>query len=457
MFIDSHAHLSYHTFEGDREEVIERAYDKEVKYILAIGTDLDSSGTSLDIAHKHENIFSTVGVHPHDAQSFNDDVKKSMMELIRDEKVVAIGEIGLDYYRNNSPPEVQKRVFAKQLRIARETGLPVIIHVRDAWNDVEEVIDSVNNSDVRGVFHCYSGDLETARRLIKKGFFVSFGGIITFKNYKHVEMLEEIQIEKMLIETDCPFLAPEPFRGRRSEPGYVPLVAVRLADIKGLSLEDVGRITAFNANRLFGIAPEMEEVKIVYQIRDSLYVNPTLRCTADCVFCARLIDPVVKGHNLGLAVEDEPTAKQAIQLIGDPTRYSEVVFCGYGEPTLRLDFIKEVSRWLKSKGAKVRLNTDGHGNLIYDRNIVPELVGIIDEVSLSINAHTAEQYQKIMRTEYGERSFEATLDFVRKCVASGIKTVLTIVDIPGINIEECTKLARGLGAEFRVRKYNEVG
>ena len=457
MFIDSHAHLQFVDFDNDREEVVARAVDKGVKYILNIGTNLETSRQSLEIAQRHNNIFTAVGVHPHDTKSFNYDVKKSLLELLRDEKVVAIGEIGLDYYRDYSPPEVQKRVFAEQLLIASEANLPVIIHTRGAWDDIEDVIGTTANGDIKGVFHCYSGNLETALSLIKKGFLISFGGSITFENYKRVEMLEGIPVEKMLIETDCPFLAPEPFRGKRNEPGYVPLIAQKLADIKGLSIDDIGRITAFNANRMFGIAPEMEEVKKVYRIRDSLYINPTLRCNADCVFCARLTYPVVKGHNLGLPVEDEPTPEETIALIGDPNRYREVVFCGYGEPILRLDFVKEVAQWLKSKGATVRLNTDGHGNLIYGRNIVPELVGIIDKVSVSLNTHNPKQYQKIMRTEFGEKSFDGMLDFIRKCVAAGIKTDITIVDIPGVNVDECRKLARELGADFRIRRYNEVG
>ena len=457
MFIDSHTHLDIDRFDEDREEVVERAYNKDVRYILNIGTDVESSRKSLGIARDHDFIFSAVGVHPHDAVSYNDDTKKSLLNLLKDEKAVAIGEIGLDYYRDYSPRDVQKKVFADQLFIARDTGLPVVIHVRDAWEDVEAVIDSTTNGDVKGVFHCYSGDLETALRLIKKGFYISFGGNITFKNYKNVEMLDAIQIEKMLIETDCPYLTPEPFRGKRNEPGYVPLVAQRLADIKQLSVEDIGRITAFNANRLFGIAPETEEVKIVYKIRDSLYVNPTIRCTADCVFCARLIDPVVKGHNLNILEKDEPTAEEAIRLIGDPLQFKEVVFCGYGEPTLRLDFIKTVGAWLKSKGSIVRLNTNGHGNLIYGRNIAPELVGIIDEISISLNTHSASHYEKIMRTVYDFDTFDPMLDFIRKCLAADIKVTITIVDIPGVDVESCSNIARELGAEFKVRTFNEVG
>ncbi len=457
MFIDSHTHLSYNNFDEDRDDVISRAREKGVDRIVTIGTDLETSERSLKLASKHGFIFSTAGVHPNDAKTYNADVKKRLLELLCEDKVVAVGEIGLDYYRDYSPKDVQKEVFAEQLLIARELDKPVVIHVRDAWDDIEDVIHRTTNGAVKGVFHCYSGDLETAQRLIKNGFYISFAGNITFKNFKNIELLEKIQIEKILIETDSPFLTPEPYRGKRNEPGNVPLIARKLAEIKELSIEDVARITAYNAHQLFGIAPELEKVKIVYTIRNSLYVNPTLRCTADCVFCSRLTDPVVKGHNLGLSEEDEPNVEEAIALIGDPSPYNEIVFCGYGEPTLRLDFIKDVSRWLKSKGAKVRLNTNGHANMIFGRNVVPELVGLVDLISISLNTHDPAQYMKIMRDDFGDKSFVGMVDFIRKSVESGIMTLLTIVDIPSVDVEACKKLARELGAEFRVRTYNEVG
>ena len=181
MFIDSHAHLSYEKFDADREEVIGRAIEKGVDRIMAIGTDIESSVNSLEIANKYNGIFSTAGIHPHDAETYNDCVKKRLLKLLSEEKVVAVGEIGLDYYRDNTQKSIQKDVFAEQLRIAREVNKPVVIHVRDAWDDVEDVIERTTNGAVKGVFHCYSGDLETAHRLIKKGFFISFGEILLLR------------------------------------------------------------------------------------------------------------------------------------------------------------------------------------------------------------------------------------------------------------------------------------
>ena len=457
MFIDSHIHFGDKQFDADRGLVLERARDAGVRYFINIGSDLLTSRKAVAFAQENEGVFAAVGVHPHDAETFTSDVKKSLMELIRADKVVAIGEIGLDYYYDNSPRDVQKQVFAEQLIIAADAGLPVVIHIRDAWDDFEEIIDSAVGKSVKGVFHCYNGSAETAKRLIKKGFLISFGGYISFKNFRNTAPLETVPIEKILIETDAPYMAPEPFRGKRNEPAYIPIIARRIAEIKYLSVEDVGRITLFNAHRLFGIAPEVEKPTIVYQIRDSLYINPTLRCTSDCVFCPRLFDPVVKGYNLKIRPEDEPTVEEVISLIGDPGRYKEVVFCGFGEPLLRLDFVKAVGKWLKERGVKVRLNTNGQGDLIYNRNIAPELVGIIDEVSVSLNSHNPEQYNTLTRSIFNHKAFEGVLDFIKSCAAAGIKTVLTVVDVPDIDAAACRDLARQLGAEFRVRPYNELG
>jgi TatD DNase family protein len=457
MFIDSHIHFGDAQFDNDREDVLKRAQDAGVLYFINIGSDVQSSREAVEFARKHPGVFAAVGVHPHEAKTFSEVTKRDLLELMRDEKVVAIGEIGLDYYYKHSPPEVQKRVFAEQLRMAAYARMPVVIHIRDAWQDAEAVIESAVGNIIKGVFHYYSGDAETALRLIKKNFLISFGGCITFKNFKNTGVLEAVPTEKMLIETDAPYMAPEPYRGKRNEPMYIPLIAQRVAEIKHLSQADIGRITVFNANRLWGIAPEMEKPTVVYQIRDSLYINPTLQCTADCVFCPRLVDPIVKGYNLKIRSEDEPTPEETIILIGNPTKYKEVVFCGYGEPLLRLDFIKTVGRWLKGQGVKVRLNTNGHGNLIYNRNIAQELVGIIDEVSISLNTDNPEQYLKLSRNIFAEKSFNGLIDFIKQCAAAGIKTVITVVDIPNINIEACRNIAHRLGVEFRVRTYNELG
>jgi len=195
-----------------------------------------------------------------------------------------------------------------------------------------------------------------------------------------------------LLETDAPFLTPQPRRGKRNEPAFVTYAADKLAEIKGLSSRDIARITSLNASLLFGIGGKDKTAKIVYQIRKSLYLNLTNRCTNNCCFCVRNDTTYVKGHNLKLS--QEPSIEELWQATTaeDPGRYQEVVFCGLGEPTLRLEVIKEIARRLKTRGIRVRLNTNGQGNLIHARNILPELEGLIDAISVSLNAEDKEKY-----------------------------------------------------------------
>ena len=195
---------------------------------------------------------------------------------------------------------------------------------------------------------------------------------------------------------------------------------------------------------------------ITYQIRNNLYLNLTNRCTAQCTFCHRLDDPTVKGYNLRLEVE--PSAEELIQKVGDPTRYDEVVFCGFGEPTLRLEVIKEVARWIKVRGGRVRLNTNGHGNLIHKRNILPELAGLVDAVSVSLNAENAEKYLVICRPAYGPRTYDAVLAFIREAKQFIPEVTVSVVCLPTIDIHACERIAREeLGAKFKLRELDVVG
>jgi len=259
----------------------------------------------------------------------------------------------------------------------------------------------------------------------------------------------------MLTETDCPYLAPQPWRGRRCEPAQVRATAEELARIKGLTLADVARVTSLNAFRLFGIGQVDQRTRIAYTIRNSLYLNVTNRCTNRCTFCAKFKDFTVKGHQLCL--EHEPGAAEVIAAIGDPSSYDEVVFCGYGEPLLRLDLVKEVAAWLKARGATVRINTDGQANLVHGRDILPDLAGLVDTLSVSLNAPDAATYQRVCRSACGEAGYPAILDFLRRARLHIPSVIATAVTLPGIDIAACRKVAEELGVGFRERIYNEVG
>ncbi|MFH1862480.1 MAG: TatD family nuclease-associated radical SAM protein, partial [bacterium] len=250
---------------------------------------------------------------------------------------------------------------------------------------------------------------------------------------------------------------PHPHRNKPNEPAFIPLIAARIAELKGLSIDDVARVTTYNVHRLFGIGADPER-EIAYQIRNSLYVALTSRCTNECWFCPRDRNPVVKGHNIGMDARHEPSLRQVLRAIGDPLPYDEVVFCGFGEPTMRWEILLETAKWLKSKGVKrVRLNTNGQGNLLYGRDIVPEMVGLFDAVSISVNEPQAHLYQKVMQSEFGEKAFEAVLDFARKCVTLIGDVTLTALNYPEAELDAVQVLAERIGAKFRVRTYNDLG
>lgn len=454
--VDSHAHLDNRQFDQDRETVISAALAAGVGHILTIGCDLDSSVTNATLAQQHPALSAAVGFHPHDAAALDQAALTQLKGLLQHPKVVAVGEIGLDYYRNRSPHAVQKEAFRRQIALAKEAGKPIIVHDRDAHEDILHILTEEQAREVGGVLHCFSGDLEMAQKCLDLGFYLSFTGTITYpKNEAVREMLKQLPLDRLLLETDCPYLSPQAFRGKRNEPAYLRHTAQTLAEIKGLTLADVARITSRNCYDLFGIGAVEQSGKIAYQIRDSLYLNITNRCTNRCVFCAKFDDFVVKGHELQL--DHEPGAAEVLAAIGDPLRYTEVVFCGYGEPLLRLELIIEVAGRLKEKGVKVRINSDGQANLVYGRNILPELAGLIDSISISLNAADAATYQKLCQSSFGDCSFEAVTDFIKQAKEVIPEVTATAVTYPGIDIDACRKLATRLGVSFRAREYNEVG
>lgn len=253
MFIDVHAHMLDEKFENS-EEVVERAFFAGVEKIIVASANCKESEDAVDFATKHDNIFCMIGVHPEDCGEI-DKVEEVLSKLAQSQKVVAVGEIGLDYHYENPDKDLQKRMFEKQILLADNFGLPIEIHSRDAMADTMEILKR-NKSHLShgGIFHCYSGSVEEAKEILKLGLSFSFGGVCTFKNArKVVEVLEFLPIENILLETDCPYLAPVPHRGETNEPKYIPIIAEKIAQIKGISLEEVAKKTTENAERIFKI------------------------------------------------------------------------------------------------------------------------------------------------------------------------------------------------------------
>ncbi len=441
-------------FDPDRDEVIRQAKDAGVHHIINIGSDREGNIKGLKLSAQYPEVYSSVGIHPHNADTLNEELYKELKMWAGEPKVVAIGEIGLDYHYLNSPKEVQIEAFRGQIAIAKDLALPIIVHSREAKEDTLRILKE-DARGVKGVLHCFSKSPGMAKKAMDMGFYISIAGPVTFENAKNLrEIVKLIPDEFLLIETDAPYLSPVPMRGKRNEPSFLRYIAETIANLRGVSLSDIERITTLNAMRLFKIGEIPQKGEIAYQIRDSLYLNITNRCTNRCGFCIRFHTSYVKGHNLRL--EREPSVEELINAIGEPKAYKEVVFCGLGEPLLRLEVVKDVSRWIKERGGMVRINTNGHGNLIHGRNILPELQGIVDSISVSLDAEDEIKYEEVCKPVFKD-AFQAVISFIKEAKKYIPHVKITVVRIPEVNINKCKALVEELGVELRIREFNVVG
>lgn len=453
MLIDTHCHLEMPHFDEDRQEVILRAKDSGVTRMLTVGTNLEFSEKALAIAQSNPEVYCAIGIHPHDSKTADEKAIAKIEQLSKHQKVLAIGEIGLDFFKNYSPREDQIKAFKTQLALARQLDMPVIIHDRDAHLDMLDLLEGFDGAPYRGVFHCFSGDVEIARCVLDLGFYLSFTGTITFKKEKiSHEVLKIAPKDRVMLETDCPYLTPVPYRGkRRNEPAYVNYVAEKLAEIWEMQVPDIERITTDNAYRLFGFETAGAVSQIAYTYRDALYLNITNRCSNSCNFCAKWPDFMLGPHFLRL--ENEPSVEEILEAAGDVTGYPEVVFCGFGEPTERLRVLLHAAKELRKAGARrLRLNTNGLGDLINQQQIAPLVESVFDAVSVSLNAQDSQTYQDICDSRFGDESFEAISKFIREVKKYVPEVTATVVNLPEVDIESCRKLAEEeLKVKFQVR------
>lgn len=254
MLFDTHAHLNADQFSDDLEEVIERALEEGVSNMIVVGFNRPTIEKAMELIERYDFLYASIGWHPVDAIDMTDEDLDWIEKLAKHPKVVALGEMGLDYHWDKSPKDVQKEVFRKQIHLAKRLKLPIVIHNREATADIIDVLRAENAAEIGGIMHCFSGSAETAKECLDLNFYISLGGPVTFKNArKPKEVAEAVPLERLLIETDCPYLAPHPYRGKRNEPAYVKLVAEQIASLKGLSYEEVATATTANAKRVFGI------------------------------------------------------------------------------------------------------------------------------------------------------------------------------------------------------------
>jgi len=455
--IDTHCHLDLKDYRDDLDKVINRAVSDGVERMIVPGIDLESSKRAIAIAGEYPQVFAAAGIHPHDADNAADDDLISLRELcISGEKIVAVGEIGLDYYRNYSGAGNQKDLFKRCIKLGLDMDLPLILHNREADADFLGALKAPGLSSIKGVVHCFSGTPDLLREVLALGFFVSFTGSITFEKAVSLrEIAKLVPLERLLLETDAPYITPEPLRGKRNEPANVKYLLDTYAGIYHRTPGDIAEITTDNADRLFMLGLNRSG-RAAYDIGDSLYLNLTNRCTNRCTFCTRDVSDFVKGHDLRLG--RDPAVEDVIREMGDISNYREIVFCGFGEPTLRLGAVKRIASFAKAKGKKVRLVTNGTGNLVSARSIPFELKGLIDAVTVSLNAPDEETYKNICRPVFGEGTHKEVVRFIKECLLSGIETEITCIDFIGEEaVAGCRRLAEELGASFRLRYLHKVG
>jgi TatD DNase family protein len=457
---DSHAHLTFEDFGQELDDVLARARAAGVSGIVTVGSGGGAGAfrAALDLARRHDWIWATAGLHPHDARFATDALLEDIAAAVRSGAAVAVGEAGLDYHYGHSAPEDQRRAFRAQARMARELGAPLVVHTREADADTLEVLRDEGVGAAGGVVHCFSGGPAFAAEVLSLGLHVSFSGIVTFKNAGDVrDAVKVVPDGRLLIETDSPYLSPWPHRGRRNEPSRVGSVAGAIAEIRGLATDDVARITSANARALFGLRDD-RAAPIVYTIRDQLYVNLTNCCSLSCVFCPKRRDWTVKGHQLRF--EREPTDEEVRAALrgARPEAHREVVFCGLGEPTTRYDLVVSEAGALRGRGIRTRLDTDGLASLRVGRDVTGELAGAFDAVSVSLNAADGESYARLCPSPYGARAFEAVVEFLRSARTRFAEVTASVVAAPGLDIEAVRRLAeQDIGVRLRVRPYNVVG
>jgi TatD DNase family protein len=418
--IDSHCHLNLSQFEDDFDETVGRALGDGVTAMMNIGYDRDSARDTMGLIERYPFIYGAVGVHPHDAEKLDDDLYNEITGYLDHPRVVAVGEIGLDFYRDLSPREVQRDVFVRMLRLARERGKPVVIHCRDAFEDVVATL-AAEGSGYRGIFHAFNGTEEEARRVLDLGFHIGVGGVVTYRNSPLSRTVASIPLNRMVLETDSPYLTPHPLRGHRNEPAYVARVAREVASILKVTPAELDAATDRNYLEAMGIPPE-QAPRGVYRVKDTVYIQTT------------------PGPFAGL---------DAIDTAG----VAEAVVCGFGEPLEHKDRVVDAARWAAERGLRVRLHTAGLGNMIAGADVTPELAEYVDEVVVAFHGTTAAQHEQTAQAGVDPKAFEAMRDFMRRALGAGMDAVCEFVAAPHFEAEPCREFARELGAQYDIRMY----
>ncbi len=457
MFIDSHAHLFDRKFESDLDRVLERARTAGVERIVTLGDTIENSKRAIALALRHPMILAAAGVHPHHARSWNGTTEEELRRFTETPRVVAIGEIGLDYHYNPDSAHIQREVFRRQLALAREVGLPVSIHCRDAYDDLIEDLEAEEGHRVGGILHCFTGNLADARKLIEMGFYLGVGGTITFPNAEPLRnVIRETGIDFVVLETDSPYLAPQAKRGRRNEPAHLAYTARALADLTQHGYRDIARTTRYNTLRALRLCRDLDP-QTVYVWEGQIYINITNDCTNDCEFCHKQGEGVLRG--VRLAFSEPPSEDYILECLEDETleTYDSAVFSGLGEPTMRLKTLLRIAKALRNKGKRITLETNGQADLHRETSVLDDLEGVVDTLRVSLNASNREAYNSLCHPEDPERAFDAVVSFLKHAKDRFPEVVATSVDLPEIDLEAVRRLAEDdIGVPLVVREYERV-
>jgi TatD DNase family protein len=419
--IDSHCHLNLDHFEDDREIAIARAVNDGVTAFMNIGYDRSSIRQTLELLERYPFMFAAAGVHPHDAASYDASLDAEVRAALAHPRVVAVGEIGLDFYRDVSPRETQFDVFRKMIALSRELDhRPIVIHCRDAFNEVIETLLSEGGT-YRGIFHAFSFGEAEARSVFQLGFHIGIGGVITYRNARLAEAVAALPLDRIVIETDSPYLTPHPWRGKRNEPAFVAHVLRTIARVKNMTVAEVDRITTENYLAAVGL-PSGALPPPVYKIEDAVYIQSAAATPSD-------LDAIA------------------------PEGVTEAILTGVADPLENMENASAIAGRAREKGWRVRVNTSGFANQAAGRDVTKELADIVDEIDITLFGVNQKQHDELAYPLVGNEGWEVLKDFVRCSVASGIETVCEFVATPGFEPEPCRELARSLGARYDIRMY----
>jgi TatD DNase family protein len=419
--IDSHCHLNLEHFEDDREVAIGRAINDGVTGFMNIGYDRPSLRQTLALVEEYPFMFGAAGIHPHDAASYNTELDNEVRAALDHPRMVAVGEIGLDFYRDIAPRDVQIDVFRKMIALSRDKDhRPIVIHCRDAFNEVIETLISEGGT-YRGIFHAFSAGEAEARSIFTLGFHLGIGGVVTYKNARLAETIAALPIEKLVIETDSPYLTPHPWRGKRNEPAFVAHVVRAIARAKNMTVAEVDRITTENYLAAMGL-PADSLPRPVYKVGDAVYIQAAAATTAD-------LDSVA------------------------PDGATEAVLTGVVDPLENLEHTLALASHARERGWRVRVNSQGFANQTAGRDVTKELNGLVDEIDVTLFGVNARQHDELAYPLVGNEGWEQIREFVRSSVGSGIETVCEFVATPGFEPEPCRQFARDLGARYDIRMY----